>query len=198
MLHTRDKLVASQRSFFELWQSLKSSDTLPLKGDFGPKNLRGLSANFAMLCVNEQSELYIAFSGTALDDVWGRNITGETIDDTTQKVRRLPVKAFFDGILNHPCGGYVSETFTKESGAEVRTNTLYLPVKADRGCKAIVSIWDIVGPGYRQHARLPRRSEIDDRELHFANFLDVGYGVPKMVQKTARPNIDMAQAAHNF
>ena len=178
-MHVQDKLAPSQRSFFELWQSLRGSNTLPSKRDFGPKNLRSLSAWFAVLCENEQGELYIRFSGTALDDVWGRNITGETIADTTLKGRRVPVRRFYGEILACPCGGYVSETFIKDSGAELRTNTLYLPVETEAGRKGIVSLWDIAGPGSRLHARLPRRCEIDGRQLHFANYLDLGHGVPE-------------------
>jgi len=180
LLQNQDKLAASQRSFFELWQSLRVGDLLPQKGDFGPKNLRSLSAWFAMLCENEHGELYISFSGTALDDIWGRNVTGDTLDDTTLKERRVRVRQFFDEVIQHPCGGFVSETFSKDSGAELLANALYLPIETEAGRKGIVSVWDVVGPGSQRHARLPRTCEIDGRLFHQATYLDVGHGVPDM------------------
>jgi len=174
----REKLGSGQQSFLELWHTLGKAGSLPLKADFSPKNLRGLSSHFAIFCRNDKGDLIVAFSGTRLDDVWGRNITGGTVQDATVVGRRKLVLAFFNKIMAQPCGGHVAETYTKETGVELSVNTLYLPIDIGDGSVGIISIWEILDPGSKWQLHLPKRSDIDRRRFHYADFIDVGFGVP--------------------
>ena len=159
-----------------IWTEFNSPDSLPDRRDFTLSRLGSAASCFMALRKGADGGLVVTQSGTAIDHLWGRNVVGAE----SQTMALMNTVDLADDValsaLAHPCGIHVSRTLKKASGVEFRHDTLYLPVESEKG-RLLLSVTDFANRSHMQ-GLLGDRSAIVGGELYFANYVDIGFGVP--------------------
>ena len=117
-------------------------------------------------------------SGTGFDELYGFNVSGNSLDDMAPKEKCDIFNWYYRNIMEHPCGGQSSESLTKKSGDVFHLNFLHLPLRKDNGDRAIATIADVRGQSIKSVVPNPNRDLIEHHSLIYADFIDVGFGVP--------------------
>lgn len=160
-----------------IWTEFNTAEGLPDRRDFSLSRLGAVASCFMALGKGSDGSLTVVQSGTAIDHLWGRNVVGATSDSM---VLRHDVNLEDDkarAALEHPCGIHVGRTLLKASGTELRHETLYLPVESDKG-RLLLSVTDFADRSH-MHGLLGDASPIVGGEKYFAEYVDVGFGVPQ-------------------
>ena len=72
--------LPAQVELFDYWISLSKSGALPAREDLSPADIPGLLPNICLLDVLPAPDYFrVRLAGTALRDIYGREITGETL-----------------------------------------------------------------------------------------------------------------------
>jgi hypothetical protein len=164
-----------------IWTELNQPDVLPDRRDFTLSRLGNVASSFMALGKGPDGGLVVVQSGTAIDHLWGRNMVGA---ESRAMILRHDVNledAMALAALDHPCGIHVGRKLVKASGIELRHETLYLPVESQRG-RLLLSVTDFANRSH-MHGLLGDASPIVGGERYFADYVDIGFGVPEAVAR---------------
>jgi len=72
--------LPQQAELFDYWHSLSDSGDLPRRADFSPRDIPHLLPNICLLDMSPGPEVFrVRLAGTALREIYGREITSETL-----------------------------------------------------------------------------------------------------------------------
>lgn len=159
-----------------IWTEFNQPDVLPDRRDFTLSRLGKLASCFMALGKSPDGGLVVVQSGTAMDHLWGRNMVGA---ESRVMTLRHDVNLEDDmalAALAHPCGIHVGRLLLKASGIDLRHETLYLPVESQKG-RLLLSVTDFADRN-QMYGLLGDTSPIVGGEKYFADYVDLGFGVP--------------------
>ena len=110
------KLGKAQAHLYNLWLELRTDDCLPRKRDIGMRELKYFTPFYSTVHLNADGLPAVLRSGTGLDELWGRNISGKTIADISAGRGREAFAHFMHQMLECPCGGLSADIYTTKSG----------------------------------------------------------------------------------
>lgn len=174
----RRELGKAQTQLFSVWKNLFDGELLPAKRSIGIRDLKHHAAYYAVIHFNEMKELSVLHSGTGFDELWGRNIAGSRIAELALDETRDLLDWFFQTMIAHPCGGHSEEVFTKKNGDRYQMDMLYLPILKKNGDTALATIADVKMMGPSDFIRRSNVQGDTQQAVQYADFIDVGFGVP--------------------
>ncbi|MBL4838519.1 MAG: PAS domain-containing protein [Kordiimonadaceae bacterium] len=182
-MEIKQKLGKAQAHLYSLWQSLRTGDSLPLKADITIRDLKYFTPYYSIVHLNEAGQPAVLRSGTGLDELWGRNISGLTIADISPRQTRGHFTSFVEHMLAHPCGGLSKDTFTAENGDIFVRELLLLPVQTKNGSTVLAVMAGVKGLGTQGWGGAISSAARASKETHRTEFLDVGFGIPALGDK---------------
>lgn len=177
--------------FHEIWSDLRAQNggDIPFRQQLGLKELRGLTANLLVYELTGPGELFVKMSGTAVDNQFGRNLTGLSVYDIAEMPAAEAFVGFHETLIRHPCGGYAADILVARNGKRIRADYLILPLRNRFGEQVqCATMSELATAGYG----MPPGDDsmrITYHELLDARHLDIGLGVPNydFVIKTRQP-----------
>ncbi len=166
--------------FYDVWQAAREDNDggIPYRRQLGLPVLRALSAHLVVFERIGPGDLRVKMSGTAMDALFDRNLTGASIYDVAERNAGDAMVAFYEALLDHPAGGYACDILVMETGKRIRAEYLTLPLlnrDGERVQVASLCETEIDGYGLPSKGLEPR---ITYSELVSVSHLDIGLGLP--------------------
>ncbi|MBV1901833.1 MAG: PAS domain-containing protein [Kordiimonadaceae bacterium] len=191
-MEIKQKLGKAQAHLYSVWQSLRTDGNLPRKADITIRALKYFTPYYSIVHLNEAGKPAVLRSGTGLDELWGRNISGQAIADISPRQTRGHFTSFVGHMLAHPCGGLSKDTFTAEKGDIFVRELLLLPVQTKTGSTVLAVMADVKGLSTLGWAGEKATATRASKETHRTEFWDVGFGVPGTGTKKSLGNVSVA------
>ena len=142
------------------------------------QDLKALARNTCILALDEAGQLYVRMSGTELDTMFGKNLSGVSITEITTPEACEGFTHFHKALIQRPCAGFAHDVITDNKGHRLNCRFLILPLVSDSGDKLYcMSYCDLEREGYNLETQ-NLMTTIDYREFKQAYFLDLGFGMP--------------------
>ncbi len=169
------------------WNALPKmgGSILPPRIAFRPDELIDLLPRISLMKRIHRHEIIIGLTGSEVDKLWDRKLTGMNIFDLTAPSMRENVARFYDAILGKsfdqigPAAAVSNEHSVDAHGRTLDVTSMYLP------------LCDLAGnPNYILGCTLPAhhnwrgtvkdRFVLDHRQIKGVKFFDVGAGMPEV------------------
>lgn len=161
----RNQLMALLQEYRSLQQELGVS--VPPKHLLTPVRLKsGLGWYLLSECVDEE-RLMIRLSGTKIDDLFAKNITGLDIFDVMPKEIVPQTKKYFCGIIDQKVGGYSDRVIYDHNLTPYHMHSIALPLADDAG--EVRFIISAVLLGRRDQAAHKIQPNKVDMKYHYFN-----------------------------
>ncbi|RED52382.1 PAS domain-containing protein [Aestuariispira insulae] len=171
------------RRYFDYWKSLprEPGEILPPRSRFLPEDVPELLSTTAIYELVSPDLLKARLQGTAINERFGRDITGENYLDYVAPERRASASRAFWTMAQHPCGMHAILTHRLTSGRDVLVEALGFPYINGEGGNPIVIFQSNeieVPPG----RKLRDEGELSMILLEGRTLIDIGNGVPVFVE----------------
>lgn len=168
----------SQR-YFDYWKSLprEPGEILPRRSRFLPEEVPELLSTAAVYELVSHDLLKARLQGTAINERFGRDITGENYLDYVAPERLASASRAFWTMAQHPCGMHAILIHRLTSGRDVLVEALGFPYINDQGDNPIVIYQsnEIEGTSRQQ---LRDEGQLSMILLEGRTMIDIGNGVP--------------------
>jgi hypothetical protein len=121
--------------FFQFWKSLDKDccGEIPSKSALNPKDFVGLLDHVALFEIKGPTKAIARITGTGLDKILGRNITGKNMYDFYNKVDFENYKKLHESVLGGPCGVMSIREITLPDGDNQLLRSIGLPLCGEEG-----------------------------------------------------------------
>lgn len=120
-------LAATNRRFAEYWLSLWQDDELPRRARFSPAAVRDLLPGTMILEVKPGARVGVRLSGTAINQAFGRDITGADLLELSPAAARAGRLANHSAVAEGAIG-LARRRLRSQFGGEVESQEVYLPL----------------------------------------------------------------------
>lgn len=174
------ELPKTLRDFYRIWNNARTKNgvDVPRREDLGLRELRDLTPMLTILKQSAPGRMHVRMSGTAVDAMFDRNLTGLDVYDVSEPEAGKAMIAFHEALLAHPCAGWAKDLLVSERGKRICAEYLILPLLDRDGNRVLCgSLCDAETTGFG----LPSgeaATRINYKEFMGAKHLDIGFGVP--------------------
>lgn len=178
--------------YLDCWRALprRHHSLLPCVKDCTPNTLGSLLPYIALARYDGKYQMITTFVGTEIERLAGTVTDGMNYYDSMTPDLKKSTHIFHKILLGTPCGAYVSDIVTTNTGAQYRFETMQFPLCDKQG-----EIKYIMAFGYGRSpvkGRLSRQpNDHKTGNLSDLHFLDVGAGAPDdcIINFKLRPGI---------
>ncbi|MFC4347822.1 PAS domain-containing protein [Kordiimonas lipolytica] len=165
--------------FTERWLQLprEAHPLLPRRSDLSPMRFGKF---LPQICVTEmigKMNLPIRYAGSAFERAAGYPLNGVNYYDLLPDQFRKSVAAFHDYIVDTPCGAFVRDIISTNSGSRYLHETLHLPLADDAGKVRYVMAYGLGRKAIDDRGMRPLEDQSDDH-IKDLRYLDLGAGAP--------------------
>lgn len=171
------------RALSEYWQSLQreAADGVPTRSMLDPSAIKPLLPYLVLHDLATPGKSIMRLVGTAITQRIGLDPTGRNYLELVNKSRRASAYLYLNTIANHPCGMRNINEVRYMSGKHTTAEAVGLPLRHDRNGTPLLLFLD--DPIEEAEFDLdPREQAVDVYKLTEREFIDVGFGVPNLVE----------------
>jgi hypothetical protein len=112
------------------WRAKRSGRTMPSRRDIDPSEIPKLLPHLQLIDVVHDRFRY-RLIGTALVDAYGRNYTGQFVDELFDKSRSEFISKIYSSVVETRRPGFLRSGYVTTKGVKLVANRLYLPLSED-------------------------------------------------------------------
>ncbi|SDE48406.1 PAS domain-containing protein [Kordiimonas lacus] len=167
------------RPFTERWNDLTrgAHTILPCRSDLSPLRFGEFLPH---ICVTERigpMDLPIRYAGSAFERAAGYPLTGRNYYDLLPEAFKKSVAVFHDYIVNTPCGAFVRDIISTDTGSRYLHETIHLPLADDAGQVRYVMAYGLGRKDIEDRGIRPLEDQ-SDSHIKDLFYLDLGAGAP--------------------
>ncbi len=172
-------LPQSFTPFLEKWNGLDrhAHPILPCRADLSPLRFGEFLPN---ICVTERlgpMNLPIRYAGSAFERAAGYPLNGKNYYNLLPKAFRKSVAVFHDYIVSTPCGAFVRDIISTDSGSRYLHETIHLPLVDNAGDVRYVMAYGLGRKAIDDKGTRPIEDQ-SDSHIKDLFYLDLGAGAP--------------------
>ncbi len=170
------------RAFSEYWWSLNREvpDGIPTRSMIDPSRIKPLLPYLLLHDLAEPGRSMIRLVGTAITQRIGFDPTGRDYLELVNESRRQSAYRQLITIAEHPCGMRNINQVRYKSGKHTTSEAVGFPLRHARdGTPMLLFVDDPIEPP--EYDLDPRAQEVDVFKLAEREYIDVGFGVPNLV-----------------
>lgn len=174
-----NKLPETFHPFIREWCALprKAHTMMPCRDDLSPVRF---GAFLPYLCVTEMIEpmqLPIRYAGSVFERAAGYPLTGRNYYDLLPEGFKRSVAVFHDHIIRTPCGAFVRDIISTDSGSRYLHETIHLPLSDAKGQVRYVMAYGLGRKALDDKGKRPLDDQ-SDSHIKDLQYLDLGAGAP--------------------
>ncbi len=166
------------QQFFDYWNELRGTHSVPVKSTFDPLRVSSLMAVMSVTQWTPPDKLYLRLMGTDIVEQTHIETTGTNLLDIVYEPQRPMVMAHSAALFSTPAIGLVKTNRCFTSGKTVEVKFAFFPFRRDAGEQ------DIAIGVHKADLEANRRGAQGDplkyAEVLAYNFLDIGNGAPDL------------------
>jgi len=165
--------------FTQRWLELprEAHALLPRRSDLSPKRFGRF---LTQICVTEMiapMNLPIRYAGSTFERAAGYPLTGVNYYDLLPEHFKKSVATFHAYIMDTPCGAFVRDIVSTDSGSRYLHETLHLPLVDDAGMVRYVMAYGLGRKAFDDKGMRPLDDQTD-AHIKDLRYLDLGAGAP--------------------
>ena len=158
-----------------------AGNIIPKRSQFGLRDIGKYSPHFALLEMCDDNVIRVKNSGSAFDELWGRNVVSEGLEAFSTEKSFNKLDGYFRTQFHFPCGGHVCEIIINPKGKKTWMESLYFPCTDDEGnIKYLMSLGHYTNDGH-EFPLDESFLKVVQREFVFCTYLDLGFGAPEVI-----------------
>lgn len=163
------------RQLLDAWSALPKRQLVPDRQSFDPMAIARILPVISLLERAGEGEWRFRLIGTALEQRWGRRLTGLDYFTIASAEAAAVVRREFAGVVERPCASWSIRCVEYDSGRHAGLEALHLPLRARDGSLSLILSCDGELSG-----RSPRETDRPMTILRVTRqrFIDIGAGVP--------------------
>ena len=163
------------RQLLDAWSALPKRQLVPDRRSFDPMAIARILPVISLLERAGEGEWRFRLIGTALEQRWGRRMTGLDYFTIASAEAAPVVRREFEGVVEQPCASWSIRCVEYDSGRHAGLEALRLPLRARDGSLSLILSCDGELSG-----RAPREIDRPMTILRVTRqrFIDIGAGVP--------------------
>lgn len=140
-------------AFHKVWKecSAQSGGGLPHRDLLNLKALGALAQHTMLYSFQENGDLVILRSGTAVDEWWGSNMSGLRCEDLLSPETYQQNVDFHTRLIKEKRAGFVHEWLSHKGGAKLECLSLVLPLSSKKGFGHTMSLSSLRRKDYSGH-----------------------------------------------
>ncbi|WND03491.1 PAS domain-containing protein [Temperatibacter marinus] len=172
-------------SLAKIWQerAVSCSSGVPKKDSFPIQSLVGILPHVAIFGLTEKNEVMFKLTGSFIDQLFAKNLSGETLSAISQGENLEKMAAFHHEIMTQPCGAYVNTRFVGDNGYLFTYETLTLPLILEDGTPGSMAVLYAEGIHPSRYEEGQISSALREEPLS-TFWIDIGSGTPEGHEQT--------------
>lgn len=166
------------QQFFDYWNDLRGTDTVPKKSSFDPLKVPSLMAVMSVTQWIPPDKLYLRLMGTDIVEQTHMETTGSNLLDLIYEPQRPMVMTFSAALFSTPAIGSVKTNRCFASGKKVEVKFGFFPFRRDAGEPDIAV--GVHKADLEANKRVASHDQLKHAEVLAYSFVDIGNGVPDL------------------